>query len=304
MGNSRAGAVKFSNDAVSPPEPPESDLVPAPGVGAWQPLTPGGVAAFAQAPLGRLWLVQLLVALVAALGVGWFLLAAWFPVVRQAIGQLPEAGEIRQQQLQLARVPERVLAQSRHLAVVVDPAGQSAEGTGADLRVRFKNRSVEWCSLLGCLELAYPRRYVIQFNQPELQPWWEAWQPFLLGASALGVVVLLFLLWGAVALLYGPAACLAARLARRALTLGGSVKLAGAALLPGALLLTLGIVLYGEGVLDLIRLAVVAGLHVALGWVYLVAAVASLPAAGVKPLQQENPFAGEPGAPDPADERK
>ena len=62
---------------------------------AWQPLTVRGVAAFASATLGRLLLVQFIVALLAAGTVVWFLQRAWFPTIGEAIRQLPPQGEIR-----------------------------------------------------------------------------------------------------------------------------------------------------------------------------------------------------------------
>jgi hypothetical protein len=283
------------DDAPSQPEPPDAAPEALAAPQAWQPLTPCGVAAFARAPLRRLWGIQFAVALLAAAVGVWFLLTAWCPVIRQAIRQLPDTGEIRQQQLVLARVPDKALAQSRHLAVVIDPAGQSAEGSGADLRVRFRNRGVELCSLFGCMALSYPRDYSIQFNAPELRPWWDAWQPFLLGSAALISVALLWLLWGGLALLYTPVVWALARFNHRVLTCGGAAKLAGAALMPGALLLTLGLVLYGTGTVDLIRLTVVFALHVALGWGYVVAAVLTLPGNFEPATTSGNPFAGADG---------
>jgi len=52
---------------------------------AWEPLTPRGVAAFARAKLGRLLLVQFIVALVAAASVGWFFDDGCFPTITAAI---------------------------------------------------------------------------------------------------------------------------------------------------------------------------------------------------------------------------
>ena len=49
-----------------------------------------GVAAFARARWWRLGVAQLVVALLAASTVVWFLEQCWFPVVRSAIEQLPE----------------------------------------------------------------------------------------------------------------------------------------------------------------------------------------------------------------------
>ena len=62
---------------------------------AWQPLTARGVAAFARASLGRLLLVQLIVALLAAGTVVWFLQGCWFPTIGEAIRALPAQGELR-----------------------------------------------------------------------------------------------------------------------------------------------------------------------------------------------------------------
>src|SRR5438034_10882857 len=62
---------------------------------AWQPLTGRGVAAFAGASVGRLLLVQVIVALMAAAAVVWCLRATWIPTITEAIGQLPLEGQIR-----------------------------------------------------------------------------------------------------------------------------------------------------------------------------------------------------------------
>ena len=56
----------------------------------WQPITFGGVASFARASFGRLFIVQFIVALLVAGSVICFLVAAWFPVAQKAIARLPE----------------------------------------------------------------------------------------------------------------------------------------------------------------------------------------------------------------------
>lgn len=66
---------------------------------AWQPLTPSGVAAFADARLRRLLLVQFVVAVLVAGTVAWFLHDVWFPKLREGIRQLPAQGEIRRGKL-------------------------------------------------------------------------------------------------------------------------------------------------------------------------------------------------------------
>ena len=54
---------------------------------AWQPLTFWGVAQFGRASWGRLFLVQLAVALFTALTVIWFLGGTWIPTLEQAFGK-------------------------------------------------------------------------------------------------------------------------------------------------------------------------------------------------------------------------
>ena len=62
--------------------------------------------------------------------------------------------------------------------------------------------------------------------------------------------------WACLATVYCLPAWLIGFFANRDCSLGGSWRLAGAALMPGALLMCAVIVLYGWGALDLVRLAV------------------------------------------------
>jgi hypothetical protein len=66
--------------------------------------------------------------------------------------------------------------------------------------------------------------------------------------------------------------------------------LEGAALMPGALLLSGAIALYGWGALDIVRLSIAAALHLVMGWVYIFISPLRLPRQAVA-TAQENPFA-------------
>ena len=87
---------------------------------AWQPITPSGVAAFAHAKIGRLLIVQFIIAALVAWCALWFLTANFFPIVREAIAQLPDEGIIQNQQLSTPHTSTLPLAESRFLALVVD----------------------------------------------------------------------------------------------------------------------------------------------------------------------------------------
>jgi hypothetical protein len=78
--------------------------------------------------------------------------------------------------------------------------------------------------------------------------------------------------------------------ANRDLSLRGSWRLAGAALLPGALLLTAAIVLYGSGAFDLVRLAVAGAAHPVVGWVYLIVSPLRCPSHPAAGAIKKNPF--------------
>jgi hypothetical protein len=257
---------------------------------AWQPLTPGGVAAFARASWGRLLVVQLVVALLAAGSVVWFLRAAWFPVIDDAIRRLPEQGEIRLGKLDWRGDSPTLLAGGRFLALAVDLDHGGQARSPAHLQVEFGRGDVQIFSLFGFVQEPYPRGWTLGFNHAELAPWWGAWAPAIL-AIALGLVLAgLMLIWMLLAALYSLPAWLAGFFANRTLRLGGSWRLAGASLMPGALFLTAAIVLYGLGALDLLRLGVAAAAHVVIGWGYLCASLLALPRCPVAVDVKSNPF--------------
>src|SRR5947209_1020015 len=124
----------------APPEKPRS---------AWQPVTLRGVAAFATATCGRLLLVQFVFALVSAGTVVWFLNAAWFPTVTEAIRQLPASGEIRSGKLAWPGNSPQRLAEGHFLAFTVDLKHEGEERSPAHVEVEFGRADLKIFSLLG-----------------------------------------------------------------------------------------------------------------------------------------------------------
>ncbi len=257
---------------------------------AWQPLTPRGVAAFAQAPLGRLLLVQLIVALLAAGTVVWFLHQCWFPTIAEAIRALPAQGEIRAGRLDWTVPAPARLAQSRFLSIAADLEHTGEALSPAHVQLEFGQTNLKVYSLLGSFERAYPHSGVWAFNRTELLPWWGAWAPAILAITAGAVVTGLFVVWAALATLYCLPVWLIAFFADRDCGLGRSWRLAGAALMPGALLMCVAIYMYGCAALDPLSLAVTAGVHVLAGWVYLSVSLLCLPRRTAV-MAKANPFA-------------
>jgi hypothetical protein len=267
---------------------------------AWQPITFRGVAAFAEAKLGRLLLVQLIVALLTAGAVSWFLSIHWFPSVRKAIRQLPATGVISGGMLTTPRNSPAPLVETRYLAIAMDAADSGVASSLADVRVEFHRTHFAVCGFAGCVKRAYPADATMQFNRSELESWWGAWQPMLFGLTGLAIVLGLFASWLVLASIYFPIAWFIAYFKDRRLTARGAWKLASAALLPAALFVCLGIILYGLGIADLLRLMVLWLVHFVIGWVYLVMAPLRLPRVAAKPTA--NPFGdgdGKPTRPNP-----
>ncbi|HWI56658.1 MAG TPA: hypothetical protein VNZ22_05495 [Bacillota bacterium] len=257
---------------------------------AWQPLTPRGVAAFARASFGRLLLVQILVALLAAGAILWFVHQAWFPVIDQAIQQLPPKGEISSGRLNWPEGSQKALAENHFLALTVDLQHQGKARSPAHVQVEFGQTDCEVFSLFGFALGAYPKEGIMAFNQPELAPWWGAWAPAILAIIAGLVISGLFASWTLLATLYSGPVWLVAFFADRDLTLNQSRRLAGAALMPGALFFTGAIVLYGLAVLDLVQLTAAAVVHLVITWGYLFASPLLLPRRPDVAPANANPF--------------
>jgi hypothetical protein len=258
---------------------------------AWEPLTPPGVAAFAYASVWRLWFVQLIFALLAATVIVWFLKTAWFPVVGSAVRALPAQGEIHHGKLNWPADAPQLLAEGHFLAFVVDPEHEGQIRSTAHLQMEFGRDDIYIFSLLGYRRFDLPPGD-FAFNRTDLEPKWGAWQPPILWLTFGATVAGLMFSWTMLATIYFLAAWLVAFFANRRLNFRASWKLSGAALMPGALLLTLAILFYGLGVLDLVQLAAAFAAHFVIGWIYLFAAPLFAPKLEILAAMKKNPFTG------------
>jgi len=258
---------------------------------AWQPLTPRGVGAFAYASWGRLLLVQFVFALLAAVTVVWFLRSDWFPTVREAIQKLPDQGEIESGKLNWHDTSPMPLAEGHFLAFDVDTNHSGTLLSPAQIQVEFGRDDVRFYSLAGYRAWPYPPEWNFGFNRTAVAPWWGAWEPPILWLALGGVLVWCFASWTLLATIYFIPAWLGGFFANRELNPWQTWKLAGAALMPGALLLIVAIFLYGFGVLDLVQLATAASVHIIVGWAYTILSVRAVPKLSSRAVAEKNPFA-------------
>ncbi|MGD0410764.1 MAG: hypothetical protein ABSC18_03610 [Verrucomicrobiota bacterium] len=268
----------MSAEAEKPSPAPAEPPPPAGKRAAWQPCTFGGVAAFAQAPWRRLFLAQVLFALLFAADAVWFLGHCYAPVITEEIQKMPEGASLAGGQL--AGI-QGVQSETKFLSIAV-ATGEDAElDQSADLQIVLRRDHVDVSSILssalGSLQFGYGSQAALDLSRSHLEPWWGAWRPVVLVAAGLAVAVCLLLLWAALAWIYAPAAKLSAWFCDRQLTWPGAWRLACAALLPGAALLALGLVLYGLQMTDVFGLGYFGTVHLLVGWIYVLAAPAFAP---------------------------
>jgi hypothetical protein len=270
----------------APKKIPDKPLTPP---HAWQPFTPRGVAAFGLATFTRVFLVQGIVATLVGFTLIWALRAAWVPVISEAIQQLPDAGEIRRGELSFTNQSPQRLAENSHLAVVIDLDGTREAGHVADVEAAFEKKRVVLRGPLGAWWREYGSEYQFSFNRPELTPWWDARRWTVLALLALALAVSVFVSWWALALCYVPLVKFIAFFADRAVTWGGAWRVAAAALLPGACLVVLGMLLYGSGVIPLFQFGLIYALHIVAGLVFVITSPFFLPKIFTAP-GAKNPF--------------
>jgi len=253
------------------------------------------VAFLATTSFKRLLLVQLIVACGVALSVWWSLQIAWIPRLEEAISHLPERGEIRSGKLDWPADSPMLLTGSPFVRVEIDLEGTSGINEMADLGFTLKREGLRVRSLFGFHELPYPPHWVMPLNRDDLEPWWGARKPFILIGIAVSVGALLLASWAVLATLYSwPVFMLAFYLDRTA-TWWNCWKLAAAALLPGAIVLSGALWLYSMQRLNLIGLLIAVPIQLLIGLVYASCAPTCLPS-----LSQDsapNPFV-KPARPD------
>jgi hypothetical protein len=244
---------------------------PAGSTFAWEPLTPRGVAAFARAKLRRLLLVQFIIALPAAASIIWFFDDGCFPTISAAIKKLPAAGEIRSGRLDWHGGSPQLLAEGKFLAFDVDLNHSGQIHSTADVQIEFGKESVRVSSSLGYgyAEFFYPPDRFSPFNRTELEPFWGAWTVEIIFITGAAATIGLLLSWWLLATVYFLPVWLLGFFANRDLNFRASWKLSGAALLPGALMMAAGVLVYDAGFLDLVSLGFVFAAHFVLGWIYL-----------------------------------
>lgn len=257
-------------------------------------MTFGFTASFATARVWRLALAQAIVALLAGLTVAQTLRHVWLPVCEDAMRQLPEGGALRDGRLIWPTNSPVRLAENSFLTVDVDTDKTGSFSHLADLGIELGSHSLKFYSLFGFLELPYPSDANIVLTRASVEPWWGARKPFVLIGVGAAIALGVFASWLALAVPYAIAVRVLTFYLDRAVTLWGAWKLAAAALLPAAFVMTAAIGLYALQRLPLAGLLLMMPLHLVVGWIYIFVTPAWLPKISEVRAAGKNPFAESP----------
>lgn len=262
----------------------------------WQPLTPGGVAAFAEASVRALAVYAAIVQACCIGAILWFAFTIYVPAIETSLERLPEEGTLTEGRLIWNGPPKQSLYRTSFVEVTVNHTGRSLGDQEADVGIEITPRSLEFSSILGVLSIPYEKHWDVAANRPGLQAWWGAWRFPLVAGLIAGLVVFLSVSWIALATIYFIPLFLVGRIFDRRISFGGAWKLSLAALFPGALLVALSTVLYGTHVIDLQTFLIAQPLHIVVGWLYLMLGVRAVELRSDGPhgaLSGSNPFSEE-----------
>ncbi len=255
------------------------------------PTTFGGVAALARGPVRWLAGWQVAVAVGAAAVFVWAAASTWGRAFEHAIESLPDEAAIQDGHLVWNQPGPAVLHQGTFVTLVVDPAGLREAGLSADVTLSLEARQVAMRSAFGWLTLPYPPGLRVSLGRLNMTGLLDAWRfPFLLG-SVFAVSMALLCGWICLATVYSPVLWFMARALGWHLGLGRAWRLAGASLLPGALLMTASTALYATRYLGLVGFLFAVPTHFVLGWIF---CIGGLPSAAARRSRQGNPFRPQP----------
>lgn len=255
---------------------------------AWNPLTPGGVASFANAPLAQLLATQGTFAFVLWLTLMFYISSSWVPAIDDTIERLPAGSRVAEGKLKIAGSSPNYFTDNRLVGIMW--AYGDAPGSGADIDVRLHPGEISISSLFGYLSLPYPSMVDQTLDRDSLAPRWGAWRPAIIPLVAGGLTLGVWGSWALLGAVYAWPIRVAVFFRDKLTSRLGCWKLCSAALMPGALLLTAAILFYTLGKIPVAGLAIAFCVHFVLGWSYVLCGAVALPLLPEAKQLKGNPF--------------
>ena len=198
---------------------------------------------------------------------------------------------------------EIVQRQNGFISLIITPSTQWQGNMTADFQIAATPSEIRFRSLLGYLSIPYPPDTEFRLPPSDIKPWWRAREALFTVLAFCLVSSALLATWSVLATLYFFPIAIANYFADRKNEFWETWRLAGSLLLPGALIMTLSILLYGFHLLGFLGLLVATALHFIVAWIYGVATIKHIPPIPSFPRTGTNPFSdsdkNESSHPDP-----
>jgi hypothetical protein len=233
------------------------------------PLTFGGVAAFAIRPGWWLLMCAAAVALVTAAFSFSLFFHAWGPALETAAHYFPSQVQLRASTLTWEGSESLILADNTFLALVLHAGAQPLSSQTADLQIEFSRKSARFSALFGYVEIDYPVGWSFSLGRADAIPLWRTWRPYLGCGFALAGFSFAMLLWAGLSSILAPLVRAYAVSLGRGVSLAAAYRVAWGALLPGALVLNLSVLLYTLKRFSLVEMLLAAGVHLVVDLLYL-----------------------------------
>ncbi|MBL9175396.1 MAG: hypothetical protein JNL10_17780 [Verrucomicrobiales bacterium] len=267
------------------------------GLGPWLPFTGRGLAGFAEAGAGRLVAFQILFSALVSLSLVWGVRQMVFPVVQNALAQLPETlASIQASRLRWPDAHPVVLASSPQLALCVNPGSSPDLGLNGDVQFELRDSELAVRGVLGAYASPYRPNLDLPLDRIAAGAEWGAWRSPMLALLGVGTFLVQLLLFWILPLVHAVPTWTLGWVLRRSIHFPGAYRIAAASLWPASLLPVVAIPLYS---LLWIRIPGLVFLFLAqfvLGWMLLLWAILSLPARPARESTASNPFSGSSGA--------
>lgn len=237
-----------------------------------------------------IWGLQGVTAVAAASALSWTVYRIGWPVVRGVLEAWETPVECRGGQWLFPDDRVRVLAESRDVAVILDPALTGQWRTPVLVEIHMGRQAVRVYSPVGEWQWRHPGRWSFVADAETWRAASEAWLPFGLAVLGLGAAVSLWVAWRLLAVPYALWILLSALILRREVRGGRVWQMALLLQLPGAWVLTVAVLAYAVGAIDGLGLIVAFGLHWIVTGILLVASPFLLPRREGTRRGSDNPF--------------
>lgn len=263
---------------------------------AIMPLNFSGIARYASASNGWVWLTGFIFALIGAGSITWFASAQIAPQITRAISKIPPGARITSRLLTWPGKESARLEESPFLSITIEPRGGQPLASSSDVDLILAHDHLRIRSLFGHAALPYPAGYVIELDGRELGPKWGAWSFTALTALFVAGTAGLLATWFLLAVLYAIPGRLITFYFDRKAKFEQLVKVCFIAMIPPGLFMSAAIVAFGLTTISLPAFLVAGALHFLFQPVFVLGALLCLPKLPTVP--DSNPF--KPPKPPPA----